>query len=77
METFEEDRRVLHRMIGLPYTPSNGGFNTIKDVNKKSSFSTQQWTTHYFKNISLEAKQKLVSIYRYDFELFGYDKELY
>ena len=45
-----------------------------KKVNENpvDGMSTKDITVAYFKQISLEDRQTLYNIYKYDFELFGY-----
>ena len=75
METFEEDRKHIHQLIGLPYKAS-GQYHDIKEITE-SEYSTQDWTKILFKNLSLEIKHQLREIYKYDFEMFDYNPFLY
>ena len=75
METFEEDRKNIHKLIGLPYK-KGGQYHDMKEITE-SRYSTQDWTKILFKNISQEIKQELRAIYKYDFEMFDYNPFLY
>ena len=71
METYEEDREKIHQMIGLPYKKGKHE-NNMKEI-VGSNYSTQDWTKLLFKNISLETKDQLRTLYKYDFEMFDYN----
>ena len=75
MESFEEDRSGLHSLIGLPYK-GKLHYHELKTLSE-SALSTADWTTSFFKNVTLETKQKLREIYKYDFELYDYDQFMY
>ena len=75
METFEADRQAIHELVGLPYKTA-GGFHDMKEISG-SEYSTQDWTRILFKNITQKIKEKLLSVYASDFELFGYNQFLY
>jgi len=74
-ESFEEDRSGLHSMIGLPYKGKEH-YHDEKTLSE-SAMSTADWTKQFFSNVTLETKQKLREIYKYDFELYDYDQFLY
>ena len=75
MESFEEDRSGIHSLIGLPYKGKLHYHD--KKTLSKSKLSTADWTKLYFKNVTLKTKQKIRDIYKYDFELYDYDKFIY
>ena len=49
---------------------------TILESNE-SSGNTRELARKYFSQISLETVKNLYSLYKIDFELFGYSPELY
>ena len=75
MESFEEDREKIHQLIGLPYL-KEGDFN---DSNNKteSKLSTKDWTKLLFENVTQETKEKIKDIFKHDFEMYSYDKNMY
>ena len=75
METYEEDRENIHNMIGLPYKKVRQ-FHDMKDITEAKN-TTQDWTRMFFEKLSPKTKQQLRDIYKYDFEMFDYDKFLY
>ena len=74
METFEEDRRKILNLAGLKYEEkrSNSHEGLIE-----TNFSTVELTTTYFKDLPKDVTENLQIIYKYDFELFDYDQQLY
>ena len=70
-ETFDEDRSRILEMIGLqeekkPVRLHVHGGDQIGDLTKM-----------YFRNTSQEVKTQLLDLYKYEFALFNYDKEMY
>ena len=71
METFEEDRNRILSMVGLE------GEKEEQKLNVHGGDQACELTKRYFKNISQEVKNELLDLYKYEFALFGYDKDLY
>ena len=65
----------IHKMIGLPYKDTGHYHDLTKILN--TTKSTEDWTKSLFENVSMEVKQQLQDIYKYDFEMFEYDPFLY
>jgi hypothetical protein len=75
VETFNEDRMGIHKLVGLPYKDTGHYHDLTKILN--TTKSTEDWTKSLFENVSMEVKQQLQDIYKYDFEMFEYDPFLY
>ena len=75
MDTFEEDREKIHQLIGLPYK-AGLQYHDMEEITG-SKLSTEDWTKLFFKNVTLETKDKLRKIYKYDFEMYNYDSFKY
>ena len=71
METFAEDRERIWSMVGF-----EGEKDELK-LNVHGGDQACELTKRYFKNIPKEVKNELLDLYRYEFALFGYDKDLY
>ena len=69
-ETFAEDRSRILEMAGRP---------EVDPVRKNVHGGDQieDWTKTHFKNIPTEVKTALLDLYKYEFVLFSYDKEMY
>ena len=75
METYESDRAKIHELIGLPYK-KGGHYHDVQKITK-STHSTEDWTKLLFEKVSMDTKQQLRAIYKYDFEMFDYNPFLY
>ena len=69
METFQDDRSHILQMLGVA--------DEQLRMNTHGGFKTTDLTKHYFKNISMKVKEKLLEIYKDDFGLFNYDTRIY
>ena len=70
-ETFNEDREKILEMVG----EKGEDYNEQRHVH--TGDQTQELTKQFFANISSSVKLKLLNLYKYDFELFGYDTNIY
>ena len=74
METFEEDRREILTLAGLKYEKKKS--NSHQEI-LKTKLSTKELTRNYFKKLPSDVTEKLKILYKYDFEMFNYDPQLY
>ena len=74
METYEEDRKEILNLVGLKFEEKKS--NSHDKIHDKKS-STKDLTKSYFKTLSMEVKENLMILYKYDFELFDYDPQMY
>ena len=74
METCEKDRKEIINLVGLKYEEMKS--NTHDEIHDTKS-STKDLTKSYFKTLSMELKENLMIFYKYDFELFDYDPQMY
>ena len=73
METFVEDKRHILEMLG------EGEGEEAKEVKlgNVAENPTADLTRKYFRNLSSELRLKLSELYKYDLQMFGYDKNFY
>ena len=66
METFDEDKRFILKMVGAkdPYK---------EIMNKKTGTSIKVITKNFFQNVSKTEGAHLKNIYKVDLEMFDYD----
>jgi hypothetical protein len=74
METYDEDRREILNLVGLDYEDKK---TNSHDEIHETKLSTEDLTRNYFKTLPKDIFKKLKIIYKYDFELFGYDPQVY
>ena len=70
-ETFDEDKTRILDILGLETRESD------QRLNSHSGTKIGHITAEFFKNVSVDVKLALVDLYRYDFEMFNYDPNLY
>lgn len=74
METFTEDRRRVHSLLGLENL--NQRTNRVQ-LNMHGGNGTSDLTREEFDKVPEEVKNRLREIYYWDFKLFDYDPFLY
>ena len=74
METFEEDRREILTLAGLQYEEKKT--NSHQEI-EPTKLTTEELTRNYFKKLPNDVTENLKILYKYDFELFNYDPQLY
>jgi len=70
-ETFEQDRVRIMGAMGLEMT------NTKERLNNHGGSSAHNLTAKLFSTVSKKIKVELLDLYKYDFQMFNYDKNLY
>ena len=70
-ETFDEDRAHILRAMGINTT------DIPERLNSHGGGTVSNITTRLFSTLSSEVRTALDNLYRYDFEMFNYDKNLY
>ena len=73
METFEEDREMILRMVGAEDVVS------MKKTfhNKVVGNNIEEVSKELFSELTREEGEALADIYKYDLEMFGYDADIY
>ena len=71
METYTEDKKRFLKMVGIE--------ERMKEdrIHVTAGESIKDKTKAMFKNIRKEDSEALKELYKYDFELFDYDPEMY
>ena len=73
METLEEDRKVILKMVSAENMVSE----CTKIHNKGVGKNIEEVTKELFSELTREEGKALGDIYKYDLEMFGYDADMY
>ena len=71
-ETFNEDRQKILELVGL-----GNKAEPVVQHHIHTGDKIQNITRRLFKDIPTIVKEKLISLYKFEFELFGYNKTMY
>ena len=71
LETMEEDRKIILELVGAEVPDRK------KIQNQTSGKNIQKVTEDLFSQLTREEAEALANIYKYDFEMFGYDMDMY
>ena len=73
-ETFQEDKSRILRMVGQGKGEGEG---EEERIHVHAGSMIQNVTKKHFENVSNEVKSKLIEVFKYEFEMFNYDSEMY
>ena len=71
METYNEDKERFLKMVGIEEEKKE------ERIHVTSGESIQNTTKNMFEKIRKEDREALKELYKYDFEMFDYDPEIY
>ena len=71
METYNEDRSRFLTMVGIEEDIME------ERIHMHAGDSVQETTKSLFKEITKEVRETLIELYKYEFDLFEYDPNIY
>jgi hypothetical protein len=77
VETLSRDQEYVIRHAGISDVLSPSRRDKQKALNRAKGAPTVELLEHYFGQLSPELMQALYSIYKIDFDMFGYDADKY